>query len=134
MKRLILLASALIALFAGLSVQAAEFASPKGDWEVDTRDSRYSVDFCNGDSLCAQLIWLGGAADTPQNQQYLETLVVKFARPVAENKWRGQMSVMGESFAGTIQQIGNDVLEITGCKYVLFCKSFKMYRLAGDAG
>jgi uncharacterized protein (DUF2147 family) len=130
MKRLVLLASALFALFGTLSVSAAQFASPEGIWEVDTRDSRYEVGYCGDNVLCAQLVWLADSANTPQNAQYLDTLVVKFAKPSGPNKWRGQMSVLGESFSGTIQQQSDDVMEITGCKYVLFCRSFKMYRVA----
>jgi len=130
MKRLFFAGVTIFALFAAVSAGAAQqFTSPEGVWELEFRDSHFRVNYCDGDRLCGTLIWLSESSSTPEKVKYLNQMVVKYVRPIAPNKWKGEMDLLGEHVNGTVEQMSDDVLKLTGCKFVVLCKSYMMYRL-----
>lgn len=129
MKRLMAAVVTLLTLGASVAARGAEFASPEGIWELEFRDSRYAVSYCEGDALCGELIWLSEGASTPEKTKYLNTMLIKYIKPTAANTWTGEMDLLGERVAGTVKQVSDDVLELSGCKFIMFCRSYKLYRV-----
>ena len=105
-------------------------ASPEGIWEIEMRDSRYSVQLCgeDGRQLCGTLIWLGNGADNAENLPYLNTLMIDHAKPVAPNRWKGDLHIYGQTAGGTITQVSDDHITLQGCVLLVVCKSYQMYR------
>lgn len=115
-----------------LPSQAQELhKKPDGQWEIEYKDSRYQVELCGEDGwqLCATLTWLGNGADNKDNLPYLNTRIIDHARPVAPNKWKGDLHLYGHTASGTITQISDNQLSIQGCLLVVLCKTFQMYRM-----
>ncbi len=135
MKRLMVSALAVFALLASIPAQAAGFASPEGFWEIEYHDSHYRLSYCDGDggALCAELVWLAESASTSENLPYLNKMVVKHAKRLSPYRWKGELALMGESVEGTIKQVNNDEIDITGCKFLVLCRTYKLYRLAPGA-
>ena len=109
---------------------AQGLASPAGIWEIEMRDSRYRVELCgDGTALCGTLIWLGNGADNKDNLPYLNKLLVT-APSSGLGQWRGELHVYGQSAAGTITQISDEQISVTGCVFLVICKSYRLYRYA----
>ncbi|UXN75364.1 hypothetical protein N8D56_11560 [Devosia sp. A8/3-2] len=88
----------------GLTVAATlpALASPEGLWEIESKDSRYKVTLCgDGTQLCAELIWLGNGADSPENLPYLNTLLIDHAPQTQPNEWKGELHLYGQTAGGT---------------------------------
>ena len=119
----------LVVLGLGLGPVAAQGLSPVGKWKLDTGDSHYDITYCgDGTQLCAKVIYLGPGTLNEQTKPYLNTFLVEGAKPVGPNKWKGALSVYGDTLGGTVEQQGPDLIKLTGCK-LIFCKSFKLLRL-----
>jgi len=126
MKRL-----GLVALGAALCLGAVApaHASPEGTWEIEMRDSRYDVTLCgDGTQLCATLVWLGNGADNEENLPYLNTMLIDHAEQVAPGEWKGELHIYGQKAAGTIKQVSDDQITLTGCVVFVVCKTYQMYR------
>lgn len=118
---------------AGLTLAAIipASASPEGTWEIEMRDSRYDVTLCgDGTQLCAELIWLGNGADSPQNLPYLNTMLIDHAIQTAPGEWQGALHIYGQTADGTIRQVSDDQITLTGCALVVVCKSYQLFRYA----
>jgi len=128
MKRFIALAA--LAALSLAPTRAAELASPEGVWEIEMRDSRYSVEMCgeDGEALCGTLIWLGNGADTPENLPYLNTLLIDHAPRIGQNQWKGTLRLFGQTATGTITQTSDDQISLEGCFLLVFCRTYQMYR------
>jgi uncharacterized protein (DUF2147 family) len=104
-------------------------ASPVGTWEIEMRDSRYTVELCgDGSQLCATLIWLGNGADNAENLPYLNTLLIDHARLIKPNQWKGDLHIYGQRAGGTITQVNADQITLKGCVAFVICKTYQMYR------
>ena len=105
-------------------------ASPEGVWELDTRDTRFSLQMCgNGEQLCGQLVWLSDDDYNDQYKPYLNRPMANGMRPDGSNRWKGRMELLGHSFQGTITQRSEDHLTLQGCAYLVVCKTYEMYRI-----
>lgn len=113
-----------------LTMGPAMAASPEGIWEIEMKDSRYRVELCGpaGTDLCGTLIWLGNGADSPENLPYLNTLLIDHATPTGPGQWKGDLHIYGQSAAGTIAQVSDDQITLTGCAFGIICKSYQLYR------
>jgi uncharacterized protein (DUF2147 family) len=119
-----------VAALLALPAMAQDFVSPAGTWEIEMRDSRYRVELCgDGTQLCGTLIWLGRGADNKDNLPYLDKLLVQ-APQTGPNRWRGELHVYGQTADGTITQEGNDQITVTGCAFLVICRTYKLYRYA----
>ena len=129
MKRFLLVAMLLFApIFAG-ATQAEAAASPEGVWLLEFRDSLFRIEYCEGDKLCGSLIWLSKSSSTPEKVKYIGQMVVKYAKPTGPNTWRGEMDLLGEQVNGTVKLVNDDLLTLTGCKFLVMCKTYEMYRM-----
>ena len=106
-------------------------ASPVGQWEIETGDSRYNVTMCgDGTQICAELIWLGNGGDTAENLPYLNTLMIDRAPLIRANQWRGELNLYGKKATGTITQLDANTVQLKGCYFLVLCRSYKMHRLS----
>lgn len=115
----------------GLTVAATlpALASPEGLWEIESKDSRYKVTLCgDGTQLCAELIWLGNGADSPENLPYLNTLLIDHAPQTQPNEWKGELHLYGQTAGGTITQESENSISLQGCFMFVICRTYHMYR------
>lgn len=118
-----------LTLMLGSAVPA--LASPQGVWELETKDTRFTLELCgDGTQLCGMLTWL---SDADYNDQYLPYL----NRPMADrmvqdgpNRWKGTMRLMGHRLSGTITQHSENHMTLSGCAFLVVCKTYQMYRVA----
>ena len=119
----------LASLIAAAPALAAVAADPTGTWQTSTGESRYKVSYCgDGTQLCAKLTWLRDDARTEENLAYLNRYVVRGASPAADNKWQGQVSYAGDTFAGSLTMTSANSLKLSGCKG-MFCKTMSFSRI-----
>lgn len=103
--------------------------TPVGKWQTATGDSRYEVMLCeDGRSICAKLTWLSPNTRTAENVRYLNTYVVRGARPAAQNKWRGTINYGEEKVSGSVTLTGPNTMRLKGCK-AIFCQSMTFNRV-----
>lgn len=133
MKRLILVAMLLFAPVYVGATQVEAAASPEGVWELEFRDSHFRIAYCGDDRLCGTLIWLSESSSTPEKVKYLDQMVVKYAKPTGKNTWRGEMDLLGEQVNGTVKLVNDDLLTLTGCKFLVLCRTYEMYRMEPGA-
>ncbi len=126
MRKAMALVLALVMLAGVVPAQA----SPAGVWELETRDTRFGIELCgDGTQLCGTLVWL---SDTDYNVQYKPFLNTPMANQIAQtgpNRWKGAMRLFGRDVTGTITQRSEDVMTLTGCMFMVVCKTYEMYRV-----
>jgi len=106
-------------------------ASPVGVWDLETRDTRFQLGFCgDGTQLCGQLVWLSDADYNDKYKPYLGKPMANGMRQVAQGKWKGQLKLFGYTMNGTITERSNDHLTLSGCAFLVVCKTYEMYRYA----
>lgn len=122
------------ALFAlGLVAASAlpAVASPNGVWELDTKDTRIQMQLCgDGTQLCGQLVWLSDDDYNNQYKKYLNTAVTTGMAPAGNGKWKGKLRLLGYDMSGTITQQSEDQMTLSGCAFLVVCKTYQMYRHA----
>lgn len=121
-----------LALVAGLSAPAlAVDASVVGVWQPDNKESDYQATLCGDDQqrLCLQLVALRAGADKPKNRPYLGKNIVDGAKPKGDKSWQGQLNLFGQTADATFTLKGPDVLEMSGCAYLVVCKTIKLNRI-----
>lgn len=117
-------------LFVAMSAPVlAAGLSPEGSWQQSNGDTRVRVTLCgDGTELCAKLTWLSEKAKTPENLRDLNGYVVTEAEKTTDNAWKGEVHFNGLSAEGTIKLIGQNTIEVRGCKLGL-CRSVKFQRI-----
>lgn len=120
-----------IGLLAGMGGGAvAQDLDPRGVWRPD-QNSHYEFSFCGKDEarLCGRLVALAGNMDKPRNQQYLDKVILKEARPVGKNRWKGGMQLFGVNGEATVTLRGSNDLLVKMCAYVVICQEYPMTRV-----
>lgn len=103
--------------------------SPVGKWQTATGDSQYEVMMCgDGRSICAKLTWLHPDTLNADNARFLNTFVVRGARPSAENKWRGTINYGNDKVSGSVTLTSPNTMRLKGCK-AIFCQSMTFNRV-----
>jgi uncharacterized protein (DUF2147 family) len=122
--------AALVLLVSIVPASASNHAiSPTGSWQSANGESRFSVTLCgDGTQLCARLVWLRKDMRTAENLAYLNRFVIRRAKAVGDNRWRGTVNVYGERTSGKIELVNNGRLRLVGCRLVL-CQSFEFKRI-----
>ncbi|QQR39928.1 DUF2147 domain-containing protein [Devosia rhizoryzae] len=122
-----------LALAAALTIGAAlpaTAASPNGVWELNTKDTRFALELCgDGTQLCGQLVWLSDADYNEQYKPYLNKPMATALRPDGANRWKGKMQLFGHSFQGTITAHSDEHMTMSGCAFLVVCKTYEMYRV-----
>lgn len=122
------LAIAAVTMLLGGATQA--FASPAGVWELESRDTRFKLELCgDGTQLCGQLVWLSDASYNDQYKPYLNTPMANKMRPNGANRWKGDMKLFGYNMSGTITQNGENSMTLSGCAFLVVCKTYNMFRV-----
>jgi uncharacterized protein (DUF2147 family) len=123
-------ACALLLAATDLAAAAEQFRSPKGKWEIETRDSRYEVTMCGPDKtqICGTLYWLARGAKTEENLAMLNTMIIDHAPMIGPNQWRGTLKIGGMTATGTITQLGDNLIELEGCALMVICRTYEMHR------
>lgn len=107
------------------------FASPAGVWDLETRDTRFQLEMCgDGSQVCGQLVWLSDADYNEQYKPYLNKSMANRLRQVGQNRWKGDMTLFGYKMAGTITQVNENQLTLSGCAFLVVCKTYQLYRHA----
>ena len=119
-------AFAILSIGPSLAV-AASAASPVGQWQVTTGEARYAVSPC-GSGLCAKLVWLRSDARTKDNLALLNKYVVRGAQPAGNGTWTGNLTMNGNSYAGTMQLVSKNYMTLKGCSGVL-CQTYQFTRI-----
>jgi uncharacterized protein (DUF2147 family) len=114
-------------MISGASAQALD---PTGVW-VAEKNSDYSVTRCgpNDASLCFELVALRRNMDNKRNRPYLNTLIIDRAKPNGENRWKGKMSLGGQTGDATIVLRGNNDLRVKVCAMIVVCEEYAMVRV-----
>jgi uncharacterized protein (DUF2147 family) len=116
---------------AGLVVASVmpALASPNGVWELDTRDTRIELQLCgDGTKLCGTLVWLSDDDYNKQYQRYLNTPVTTGMAAVGAGKWKGKLRLLGYDMSGSITQQSEDQMTLSGCAFLVVCKTYQLYR------
>ena len=122
------IAAAILTLCAAAPAFAQDL-TPVGTWQTTSGESRYAVSYCgDGTELCAKLTWLREDAKTPENLALLNKYVVQGAQPTAQNKWRGTVKYDGHTVSGSVTQISQDKLSLSGCKLIA-CQKVDFVRI-----
>lgn len=120
-----------IAALLALAVSAASpaLASPAGVWELETRDTRFQLDLCgDGTQLCGELVWLSDADYNEQYKPYLNKPMANQIKQVSPSRWKGDLRLFGHKLSGTITQVNDNQMTLTGCAFLIACKTYQMYR------
>lgn len=106
-------------------------AAPNGVWELDSRDTRFQLELCgDGTQLCGMLVWLSDVDYNEQYKPYLNTPVANGLTQAGPNRWKGGMTLFGRSITGTITQHSEDAMSLTGCAFLVVCKTYQMFRIS----
>ncbi|MET3898345.1 uncharacterized protein (DUF2147 family) [Devosia sp. UYZn731] len=120
---------AIVALGLVMASVAPALASPNGVWELETRDTRIQLQLCgDGTKLCGTLVWLSDADYNKQYQRYLNTPVTTGMAQAGEGRWKGKLRLLGYDMSGSITQQSEDQMTLSGCAFVVVCKTYQMYR------
>jgi hypothetical protein len=122
--------SAALLVFSFAPANAEELEAPDGLWEIQSGDSRYQVTTCgSAGQLCGKLVWLGGGSNNAENRSYLNTMLIDEAQKIGAGRWKGRLSLFGQTGSGTISQFTDDQIEIRGCVLFIACKSYYLHRM-----
>jgi uncharacterized protein (DUF2147 family) len=114
-----------------LSISVPASASPAGVWELHTKDTRFQLDLCgDGTQLCGELVWLSDTDYNVQYQPYLNKPMAAGIRTDGPGRWKGRLQLFGHNFQGTITQNSEDHMTLSGCAFLVVCKTYELYRIA----
>lgn len=123
------LGAACFALTALVSPLAASTATPVGDWELASGESRFEITACGENLLCAKLTWLRDDVKAQANlASYLNDYVMEGAAPSGTNTWSGTVSYDGGTYSGKLTLVDADTMRLSGCMGI-FCKSMELERI-----
>ncbi len=118
-----------VACCAVLGMALPALASPAGTWELETRDTRFTLTMCgDGSQVCGQLSWLSDAAYNQQYLPYLNQPMADRLVPAGPGRWKGEMRLFGHKVAGTLTQRSENQMTLQGCALLVVCKSYDMFR------
>ncbi|MGV3490036.1 MAG: hypothetical protein ACO1OG_01825 [Devosia sp.] len=108
----------------------AQDLDPTGVW-VAEKNSDYAVSFCgpSGKDLCFELVGLRKNMDNPRNRPYLNTLIINRAKPNGANRWKGKMTLGGQSGEANIVMRGANSLNVKVCAMLVVCAEYAMTRV-----
>jgi len=102
--------------------------NPEGSWR-DKFGTTVKFSLCgDGTQLCAVLLDVQGKSRTKENLAYVNRQVIQ-ADMTAANEWKGTVTFNGTEAAGTVTQVGADVIEVEGCRGGIFCQTLAFSRL-----
>jgi uncharacterized protein (DUF2147 family) len=102
-----------------------------GIWQMKDGYSDYLVEMCGPDStnLCVKPVALRGKADNERNRAHLNSYIVKDAKQIGANRWKGKLELWGQTADGTLVLRDANYLTISGCFYLVVCNEFELNRI-----
>lgn len=123
------LATACLALSVFAAPLSANSASPVGDWQLTSGESRFEISTCGENALCAKLTWLrDDVKGDAELASHLDSYVMSGATPSGANTWSGTVSYDGATYAGKLILVDADTMRLRGCMGI-FCKSMELERI-----
>jgi uncharacterized protein (DUF2147 family) len=87
------------------------------------------VTSCGGaGQLCAKLVWLRSDARSLVNLAFLNKYVVRGAQPTGKGTWAGNITLNGNSYAGTMKLVSKNFMTLKGCSGIL-CQTYEFTRI-----
>ncbi len=118
-----------LALAALVSPIVAASATPVGDWQLSTGESRFEISACGENTLCAKLTWLSDEARSDDSlNALLDDYVMQGATPSGVNTWSGTVNYDGDTYSGKLTMVDADSMRLHGCKGI-FCKTMELERI-----
>lgn len=107
----------------------AQSADVTGLWRPD-KSSDWDVTRCGDDSsrLCIKVVGLRDHMDTDKNRPYLNSVILNQAKSVGANRWKGKLTLFGQTGDATVTLRSENDLNIKVCAYVVLCKEYPMKR------
>jgi hypothetical protein len=124
---------AILALVLAVGMSGASFAQsldPTGVW-VAGKNSDYAVSLCGAENkaICFQLVALRNNMDNKRNRPFLNTLIINQAKATGANRWKGKMSLGGQTGDATIQLRGDNDLRVKVCAMIVVCEEYALERV-----
>jgi uncharacterized protein (DUF2147 family) len=121
-------APAIAAMMALAAAQSTPSASIEGLWKNPIGSAIIRVAPC-GRVLCGKVVWAserGKREVSAHTSHILGTTVLTGVKPVAANRWAGQLFIPDDNIhvSAKLQLVGNRELKLTGCAMLgIFCRS-----------
>lgn len=124
----------LVALTFGATLAGAAVAQDlpiAGIWQMKDGYSDYLVETCGKENtdLCVKPVALRGKADNERNRAHLNSYIVKGAKQIGANRWKGKLELWGQTADGTLVLRDSNYLTISGCFYLVVCNEFELNRI-----
>lgn len=123
-----MLALAMGAAMAGSSI--AQDIDVTGLWRPDG-NSDYQMSLCGDDNarLCIKVVALRGKMDTDKNRPYLNTFLVEEAKSTGKGRWKGKLTLFGQTGDASVTLLGANNMNIKVCAYIVVCKEYDFTRV-----
>lgn len=131
-RRLALTMGAAALVFVGAHASYAASANdPRGVWLRQEGGLQFSFYDCDDGLLCAKVI----AAQNPEDQSAIGTVILRGARQTGPNEWKGKLfnTDDGETYDGTITVKAPGELTLKGCLWQVVCGGETWKRLSALA-
>jgi uncharacterized protein (DUF2147 family) len=127
--RIMLAAVTALTMSAGVA-GAASVNSPEGIWITNGGESKYEIKLCgDGDDLCAKMVWVNDTALGQKLKPYMGENLLLTAPRVANNKWRGQITMQGRTVKGSIELLDAKNIHVRGCEGML-CQGVELLKVS----
>jgi uncharacterized protein (DUF2147 family) len=118
--------AATVAFLALTAAQAPERAPIEGYWKNPIGSAIIAIAPC-GNALCGKVVWAserGKSEASTSTSHVVGTTVLTGLRSTGD-RWTGKLFIPDDNIhvAAKLQPIGNRQLKLTGCAFVLFCRS-----------
>jgi len=101
-----------------------------GLWRPD-KNSDYDVTMCGKDDaqLCIKVVALRDKMDTAKNRPYLDTFLIDKAKPAGQGRWKGKLTLFGQTGDATLTLKGANTMDVKACAYIVVCREITLTRV-----
>ncbi|MDB5541511.1 MAG: hypothetical protein JWQ89_3238 [Devosia sp.] len=120
-----------LAMVAGMAAPSlAQSVDVTGMWRPD-KNSDYDVSMCGKDNaqLCIKVVALRGNMDTDKNRPYLGTYLIDKAKPSGAGRWKGKLTLFGQTGDATLTLRGENTIHVKACAYIVVCREIELTRV-----
>ena len=108
----------------------AQSIDPTGLWQPD-KNSDYEMSLCGKDNteLCIKVVALRNKMDSAKNRPYLNTFLIDKAKVNGKNRWKGKLSLFGQTGDATMTFTDQNTMYAKVCAYLIICDDLTMTRV-----
>jgi uncharacterized protein (DUF2147 family) len=108
----------------------AQAVDVTGMWRPD-KNSDYEMSMCGKDNaqLCIKVVALRGNMDSDKNRPYLNTYLIDKAKPSGAGRWKGKLSLFGQTGDATLTLKGTNTMNVKACAYIVVCREITLTRV-----